>query len=64
MTYEAVVQYLLKIYPPGDYTGDELIDRIAAEINALEVRGRITAEVRDRLYRFFAVTASKHGGPG
>jgi hypothetical protein len=64
MTYEEMVRYLLQTYPPGDYTGDELRDYIAAEVNAAEARGGITTEVRDRLYRYFGVTTSKHGGPG
>ena len=64
MSYEEMVRYLQKTYPPGDYTGDELMDYVTAEINAAEARGGITAEVRDRIYRYFAVTTSKHGGPG
>jgi hypothetical protein len=55
---------LLKTYPPRDIRGDELMTSIAAEINAVEARGGITAEVRDRLYRYFGITTSEHGGPG
>src|SRR5215213_10923669 len=55
MTYEEMVRYLQETYSPGDYTGDELMNNITAEINAMEARGEITAEVRDRLYRYFGV---------
>jgi hypothetical protein len=51
MTYKEMVRHLLETYPPGDYTGDELRDYIAAEINAVEARGGITTEVRHTLYR-------------
>jgi hypothetical protein len=67
MTYEEMVLYLVGIaetYPPNDYNGEELLDYIVAEINALEARGVITTEVRDRLYRHFGVTTPGHGGPG
>jgi hypothetical protein len=37
---------------------------ITAEINAVEARGEITAEVRSRLYRHFGITTQEHGGPG
>jgi hypothetical protein len=64
MTYEEVLEHLLKTYPPGDYTGDELMNSITAEINTIEARGEITADVRDRIYRYFGVTTQRHGGPG
>jgi hypothetical protein len=64
MTYEEMLRHLLEIYPPGDSRGDELMTSIAAEINAVEARGGITAEVRDGLYRYFGITTSEHGGPG
>ena len=64
MSYEEMLRHLLEIYPPGDSRGDELMTSIAAEINAVEARGGITAEVRDRLYRYFGITTSEHGGPG
>src|SRR3954471_23724963 len=53
MSYEEMLRHLLEIYPPGDSRGDELMTSIAAEINAVEARGVITAEVRDRLYPGF-----------
>jgi hypothetical protein len=64
MTYEDMVLYLegkAKTYPPTDSNGEELLDYIAAEINAAEARGAITADVRDRLYRHFGVTTPGHG---
>ena len=67
MIYEQMVIYLVGIaeaYPPNDSNGEELLEYIAAEINAVEARGGITAEVRDRLYRYFGITTSEHGGPG
>jgi hypothetical protein len=64
MTYEEIVQHLLETYPPDRYRGDELMDRITAEINAAEARGAITQEVREKVYRYFGVTSSEHGGPG
>jgi hypothetical protein len=64
MTYEEMVRHLQETYPPGDSRGDELMTSIAADINAVEARGEITAEVRDRLYRYFGITTSEHGGPG
>ena len=67
MTYEEMVPYLVgkaKTYPPNDSNGEELLDYIAAEINAVETRGVITADVRDRLYRYFGITTPGHGGPG
>ena len=64
MTYEEMLRHLLEIYPPGDSRGDELMTSIAAEINAVEARGEITAEVRNRLHRYFGITTSEHGGPG
>ena len=64
MTYEEMVQCLLKTYPPGDLRGDELMTYIVGEIKAAEARGGITAEVRDKLYRYFGITTSEHGGPG
>src|SRR3954470_3351175 len=35
MTYEEMLRYLLKTYPPRDIRGDELMTSIAAEINAV-----------------------------
>ena len=64
MTYEEMVQHLLKTSSPGDYRGDDLMDRISAEIEAAEARGAITPEVREKVYRHFGVTSSEHGGPG
>jgi len=64
MTYEEMVQHLLETYSPDDYRGDELMDRITAEIKAAEARGAITPEVREKVYRHFGVTSSEHGGPG
>jgi len=64
MTYEEMVQHLLETYSPGDIRGDELMDRITAEIKAAEARGAITPEVREKVYRHFGVTSSEHGGPG
>jgi len=64
MTYEEMVQHLLKTYSPGDIRGDELMDRITAEIKAAEARGAITPEVREKVYRHFGVTTQRHGGPG
>jgi hypothetical protein len=67
MTYEEMVLYLVGVaetYPPDDYNGEEILDFIAAEIDAAEARGEITAEVRDRLYRHFGITTPGHGGPG
>jgi hypothetical protein len=64
MTYEEMVQHLQETYPPGDIRGDELMDRITAEIKAAEARGAITPEVREKVYRHFGVTSSEHGGPG
>lgn len=64
MTYAEMVRYLQETYPPGDFRGDELMNNITAEINAVEARGEITAEVRDRLYRHFGITTQEHGGPG
>ena len=64
MSYEEMLRRLLEIYPPGASRGDELMTSIAAEINAVEVCGGITAEVRDRLHRYFGITTSEHGGPG
>src|SRR4051812_30996881 len=52
VTYEEMVLYLVGIaetYPPNDTNGEELLDYIAAEINAVEARGVITADVRDSL---------------
>jgi hypothetical protein len=64
MTYEEMVQHLLETYLPDDIRGDELMDRITAEIKAAEARGAITPEVREKVYRHFGVTSSEHGGPG
>ena len=67
MTYEEMVLHLRdigEIYPPNDSNGEEILDYIAAEINAVEARGVITADVRDRLYRHFGITTPGHGGPG
>ena len=64
MTYEEMLRHLLEIYPPGGSRGDELMTSIAAEINAVETRGAITGDVRDRLYRYFGITTPGHGGPG
>jgi hypothetical protein len=64
MTYEEMVQHLLKTCPPGDIRGDELMTHITAEIEAAEARGTITPEVREQVYRYFGVTTQEHGGPG
>jgi hypothetical protein len=64
MTYEEMVQHLLETYPPGSYRGDDLMEYITAEIDAAEARGAITKEVREKVYRYFGVTNSEHGGPG
>jgi len=67
VTYEQMVIYLVGIaeaYPPNDSNGEELLEYIAAEINAVETRGAITGDVRDRLYRYFGITTPGHGGPG
>ena len=67
MTYEDMVLYLVgtaETYPPNDYNGEELLEYIAAEINAAEARGAITPEVREKVYRHFGITTSEHGGPG
>jgi len=64
MTYEEMVTYLLETYPSDRYRGDELMDYITAEIEAAEVRGAITPEIREKVYRHFGVTTQGHGGPG
>ena len=64
MTFDEMVTYLQATYPSGDYRGDELMDYITAEIEAAEARGAITPEVREKVYRYFGVTSSEHGGPG
>ncbi|MFL5285656.1 MAG: hypothetical protein ACJ8AW_32945 [Rhodopila sp.] len=64
MTFEEMVSYLQETYPSDRYRGDELMTNIAAEINAVEARGEITPEVREKVYRHFGVTTSEHGGPG
>ncbi len=64
MTFEEMVGYLQETYPSDRYRGDELMTNIAAEINATEARGEITAEIREKVYRHFGVTTSEHGGPG
>ena len=64
MTYDEMVAYLLETYPSERFRGDELMDRITAEIKAAEARGAITLEVREKVYRHFGVTSSEHGGPG
>ena len=67
MTYEEMVLYLVGIaetYSPNDSNGEELLDYIAAETNAVEARGVITTEVRDRLYRHVGITTPGPGGSG
>ena len=64
MTYEEIVSYLLETYPSDRYRGDDLMDYITAEIKGAEVRGAITPEVREKVYRHFGVTTQGHGGPG
>ena len=64
MTYEEIVRHLLETYPTDRYRGEELPEYIVAEINAVEARGAITPEVREKVYRHFGVTTQGHGGPG
>jgi hypothetical protein len=64
MTFEEMVQHLLETYPSDRYRDDELMNHITEEVNAVEARGEITADVRDRIYHYFAVTTQRHGGPG